>query len=65
MGAWNRADSAGDVRSPARRWNKRKMEAKVQRIMRTAGAVSGSSKAAGASKCVYHLWMTLFYGIVR
>jgi hypothetical protein len=55
MGKWNKADSAGDVPSPARKWNNRKMDAKVQRIMRTAGPVIGSSKEAGTSKCVYQL----------
>ena len=30
------------------------MDAKVQRIMWTAGPVIGSSKMVGTSKCVYH-----------
>ena len=54
-GKWNKADSAGDVPSPARKWNNRNMDAKVQRTMRTAGRVIGSSKMVGTSKCVYHL----------
>ena len=31
------------------------MDAKVQRIIRTAGPVIGSLKEAGTSKCPYHL----------
>ena len=55
VGNCNKADLAGDVPSPARKWNNRKMDAKVQRIIRTAGPVIGSSKAAGTSKCLCHL----------
>ena len=55
MGNCNKSDLAGYVPSPARKWNNRKTDAKVQGKIRTAGLVIVSSKAAGTSKCLCHL----------
>ena len=43
-GKWNKADSASDVPSPARKWNNRSMEAKMQRMVRSAGPVGRAGR---------------------